>query len=128
VCKCDLRPGGGSILGLPWRTKGKNEMAMQSRSAVLRQEIESSLASRIAFRKLQAARYHRQRVEEFIDAQRKEMIEMEARSRPKEHELKITSALVRVRPSCGNVRTACCWRIVRGGWLVMASLSLSSII
>jgi hypothetical protein len=36
-----------SILGLPWRTKDENGMAMQSRSAVLRQEIESSLASRI---------------------------------------------------------------------------------
>jgi recombination protein RecA len=47
VCKFDLRPGAGSILGLLWRTKGENEMAMQSRSAALRQKIESSLASRI---------------------------------------------------------------------------------
>jgi recombination protein RecA len=32
---------------MKWRTKGENEMAMQSRIAALRQEIESSLASRI---------------------------------------------------------------------------------
>jgi recombination protein RecA len=32
---------------LRWRTKGENVMAMQSRSAALRHEIESSLASRI---------------------------------------------------------------------------------
>ena len=32
---------------MPWRTKGENEMAIKSRSAALRQEIESSLASRI---------------------------------------------------------------------------------
>ena len=46
-CKFDLRPKLGSILGVQWRTKGENEMVMQSRSAALRQEIESSLASRI---------------------------------------------------------------------------------
>ena len=47
MCKFDLRAGGGSILGLQWRTKGENDMAMQSRSSALKQEIESSLASRI---------------------------------------------------------------------------------
>jgi recombination protein RecA len=47
LCKFDLRPKVGSILGLRWRTKGENVMAMQSRSAALKQEIESSLASRI---------------------------------------------------------------------------------
>ena len=46
-CKFDLHTGAGSILGLRWGTKGENAMAMQSRSAALRQEIESSLASRI---------------------------------------------------------------------------------
>ncbi len=46
-CKFDLRPGLGSILGLLLRRKGENAMAMQSRSAALRYEIESSLASRI---------------------------------------------------------------------------------
>lgn len=47
LCKVDLRPWAGSILRWQWRTKGENEMLMQSRSAALRQEIESSLASRI---------------------------------------------------------------------------------
>ena len=47
VVQFDLRPGAGSILGLQWRTKGENKMTMQSRSAALRQEIESSLALRI---------------------------------------------------------------------------------
>ena len=47
MCEVDLRPCAGSILGWQWRTKGENKMAMQSRSAALRQEIESSLASRI---------------------------------------------------------------------------------
>jgi recombination protein RecA len=46
-CKVNLRPEAGSILVLRWRRKGENEMAMQSRSSALRQEIESSLASRI---------------------------------------------------------------------------------
>jgi hypothetical protein len=40
-------PEVGVFWALQWRTKGENDMAMQSRSAVLRQEIESSLASRI---------------------------------------------------------------------------------
>ncbi len=46
-CKVDLRPRVGSILGLLWRTKGENKMAMQSRSAALRRDIENNLASRI---------------------------------------------------------------------------------
>jgi recombination protein RecA len=45
---------------LKWRTKGENVMAMQSRSAALRQEIESSLASRIpAALSPQAVQAHR---------------------------------------------------------------------
>src|SRR5665213_3467521 len=47
VCKFDLHPVAGSILGLQWRTKGEDVMVMQSRSVALRQEIECSLASRI---------------------------------------------------------------------------------
>ena len=47
LCKFDLLTGTRSILGLQWRTKGEHNMGSPSKSAVLRQRIESSLASRI---------------------------------------------------------------------------------
>jgi hypothetical protein len=47
IVQVDLRPKSGSILGRRQGAKGENAMPMQSKSAALRQEIESSLASRI---------------------------------------------------------------------------------
>jgi len=85
--------------------------AMLSPETILTSEAQRENYESIvmfAFRKLQAARYHRQRVEEFIDAQRKEMIELEARSRPTEHELKITSAVMRVTKSSNELAFELC--------------------
>jgi RecA/RadA recombinase len=47
LCTVDLHTPNRSILCSLWRIKGETKMSMQSRSAALRQEIESSLASRI---------------------------------------------------------------------------------
>lgn len=61
-----------------------------------------------AFRKLQAARYHRQRVEEFIAAQGKELSEMAAYPLTKDSALKITSHTSRVTKSSNEFAFELC--------------------
>jgi hypothetical protein len=56
------------------------------KSEAQRENYESILM--FAFRKLQAARYHRKRINEFVELQRTELIGPETRSKLKRHELK----------------------------------------
>jgi hypothetical protein len=76
------------------------------KSEAQRKNYESILM--FVFRKLQAARYHRKRINEFIELQRTELIGQETRSKLKGHELKGARATVRISKSSNEFAFELC--------------------
>jgi hypothetical protein len=60
------------------------------------------------FRKLQAARYHRRRVDELVDLQRKELTRLQETSKPKGHDLDAGTATMRISRSADELTFELC--------------------